>query len=145
MRNDSPSSTGRPGSYPSKPQAIEEEVDDGSRIEGKDLAHEQAADDRNAERTPQLRSHPHAHRQRKRAQQGRRRGHHDRTEPQQTGFVDRFLRSLPFRHPFAVQREVDHHDGVFFHDADQQHDPDQRDHAQLRLEQEQGQQRADAG
>jgi hypothetical protein len=33
----------------------------------------------------------------------------------------------------------------FFHDADQQHDPDQRDHAQLRLEQEQGQQRADAG
>ncbi len=44
----------------------------------------------------------------------------------------------------GLQREVDHHDGVFLHDADQQHDADQRDQAERRAEQLQRQQRAHA-
>ena len=34
---------------------------------------------------------------------------------------------------FRLQRKVDHHDGVFLYDADQQDDPDQTHHAQDRF------------
>jgi hypothetical protein len=44
-----------------------------------------------------------------------------------------------------LQREVDHHDGVLLHDADQQDDADQPDDIQLHVEEQQRQQRAGAG
>ncbi len=57
-------------------------------------------------------------------------GHHDGAEAQQAGLVDGVQR----RHAlFAlrVEREIDHHDGVLLHDADQQDDADQRDDAEI--------------
>ena len=44
----------------------------------------------------------------------------------------------------GFEREVDHHDGVLFDDADQQHDADQRDDAEIRVADHQRQQRAHA-
>ncbi len=43
---------------------------------------------------------------------------------------------------FRLQREVDHHDGVLFHDADQQDHPNQRNQAEFGARQQQRQQRA---
>ena len=45
----------------------------------------------------------------------------------------------------GLQREVDHHDAVLLHDADQQDDADDGDHAQILPEEHQRQQRAHAG
>ena len=47
--------------------------------------------------------------------------------------------------PFHLDGEVDHHDGVLFHDADQQNDADERDDGQVGMRQQQRQQCADAG
>ena len=46
---------------------------------------------------------------------------------------------------FGLQREVDHHDGVLLHDADQQQNADQRDDAEIGSRQQQRQDRAHAG
>ncbi len=64
------------------------------------------------------------------AQQRRHGGHHDGPEAQQAGLIDRFARRLAFL-ALRLQREVDHHDGVLLHDADQQDDADQRDDAEI--------------
>ena len=53
----------------------------------------------------------------------RHRGHHDRTETQQAGLIYRVVRRFAFL-PLGIEREVDHHDGVLLHDADQQYDAD---------------------
>ena len=81
---------------------------------------------------------------RKRAEQRRHGGHQDRPEAQQAGFVDRVARALVFL-ALGGECEIDHHDGVLLHDADQQNDADHGDDAQIGVEQHQRQQRADAG
>ena len=65
------------------------------------------------------------------AEQRRHGRHHDRPEAQQAGLIDGFLGDLP---SFALgfEREVDHHDRVLLHDADEQDDADQRDDAEIR-------------
>ena len=50
---------------------------------------------------------------------------------------------LPFL-ALRLEREVDHHDGVLLHDADQQDDPDQSHHAEFGMKDHQGQNRSDA-
>ncbi len=45
----------------------------------------------------------------------------------------------------GVERKVDHHDGVLLHDADEQDDADERNHAELGARDQQREQRADAG
>ena len=45
----------------------------------------------------------------------------------------------------SLDREVDHHDRVLFHDADQHHDADHGDDREVHLEHHQRDQRADAG
>ena len=45
---------------------------------------------------------------------------------------------------FGLEGEVDHHDGVFLHDADQQDDADQRDDAEFRAAEHQSQDGAHA-
>ena len=45
----------------------------------------------------------------------------------------------------GLQGEVDHHDGVLLHDADEQDDADQRDDAEVGSGDEQGEDGADAG
>ena len=48
--------------------------------------------------------------------------------------------------PFALARdgEIDQHDAVLLHDADQEDDPDDADHRQIELAGPQGDERADA-
>ena len=65
-------------------------------------------------------------------------------EAQQAGLVDGFARRLALL-ALGFQREVDHHDGVLLHDADEQDDADQGDDAEIGAAEQQRQQRADAG
>src|SRR5581483_7599445 len=68
----------------------------------------------------------------------------DGTEAKQTGFVDGVLgRQALFA--LGFERKIDHHDGVLFHDADQQNNSYQRNNRQVRPEHKQRQQRADTG
>ncbi len=53
-----------------------------------------------------------------------------------TGLIDRLAR-IEAVFALRLQGEVDHHDGVLLHDADQQHHPDQRDQAEFGAEEEQ--------
>ena len=129
-------------SQPSR-QSVEREVHHRCRIERQDLADDQPADNGNAKRSPQFRSDPRTHGQRQRAKQGRHRRHHDWTEPEQAGLIDRLLRPLPFL-PLRLQRKVDHHNGVLLDDADQEYDADQGDHAELGPEEHQREQRPDS-
>ena len=46
--------------------------------------------------------------------------------------------------PLGGQREIDHHNGVLLHNADQQDDPDHGDDAQIGMRQHERQQRAHA-
>ena len=134
----------RTHAFDPEPEPIQIQIDDRRRVQRQHLADHQAADDGDAERSAQLRAGAAAERQRQRAQQRRHRGHHDRPEAQQAGLVDRLVRGLALR-PLRLQREVDHHDGVLLHDADQQNDADHRDDGELGLEEQQRQQRAHAG
>ena len=47
--------------------------------------------------------------------------------------------------PLSFQGEVDHHDAVLLHNADQQDDADNRHHAQILVKQNEREQRAHAG
>jgi hypothetical protein len=51
--------------------------------------------------------------------------HHDRPEAQEAGLEDGA--SAHRVHALGLEREVDHHDRVLLHDADQEHDADDRD------------------
>ena len=120
---------------------IEEQVDHRRGVERQHLADDQAAHDRDAERMPQLRPGAGAQRQRDAAEQRRHGGHHDRPEAQQAGLVDGLFGRLAFL-ALRLQREIDHHDGVLLHDADQQNDADQRDHVEIVVRDQQRQNRA---
>jgi hypothetical protein len=58
--------------------------------------------------------------------------------------VNRLQRRLPLV-ALGCQREIDHHDRIFLHDADQQDDADQRHQAQIVVEHHQHQQCTNAG
>jgi hypothetical protein len=57
--------------------------------------------------------------------------------------MDRFTRAPAF-HALRLDREVDHQDRVFLHDADQEHDADDADDVQPGPREVESQQRADA-
>ena len=124
-------------------QAVEQQIDHRGGEQGQHLAEHQTADHADPQRTPQLGADAGAQHQRQGAEQGGEGSHQDRPKTQQTGLVDR----LPRRHALLAlsgQREVDHHDGVFLDDADQQYDADNRDNVQFAPRQPQRQQRAHA-
>ena len=54
-------------------------------------------------------------------------------------------RRRPMLGPFDLEREVDHHDRVLLHDADEKNDADEREHAELHVEDVQREQRAERG
>jgi hypothetical protein len=68
-------------------------------------------------------------------------GHHDGPEAEQPRLADRVQRLVALR----FQREVDHHDRVLLHNADEQNDSDQRDHAELAAADQQRENRPDTG
>src|SRR5579883_2453906 len=131
------------GAHP-QAETVEVEVDHGRRIEREQLAEDQPAYNRDAEGAAQLATVAEADREWKRAEQGRTGGHHDGAESQQTGLVDRLLRREALA-ALGVEREINHHDGVFLDQADEQDHADQPHDAELGLEEHQRQHRADAG
>ena len=65
-------------------------------------------------------------------------------EAQQRGLIDGVGGVLALL-ALGFQGEIDHHDAVLLHDADQQDDADDGDDVQIQMEQHQRQQRAHAG
>jgi hypothetical protein len=70
-------------------ELVKEEIDHRRRVEGQQLAEDQAADDRDPERTAQLRAHPLPEGERHGAEHGGHGRHQDRAEAKQAGLVDR--------------------------------------------------------
>jgi len=93
---------------------------------------------------PQFGSGTCAEHQRQCAENGGHGGHQDRPESQQAGLVDRLTRRFAFP-ALGIKREVDHHDRVLLHDADQEDDSDNGDDGEVIAGQHQRQQRADSG
>ena len=71
-------------------------------------------------------------------------GHHDGAETKQAGLVDGFFRTLAAL-PFRDKGEVNHHDGVLLHDADEQDDADHGDDTEIGLGDQEGNESTDAG
>src|SRR5215471_19039770 len=78
--------------FPPHPDAIEIEVNDGSREERQQLAYDESANDRNAQRTPEFGSGSRTERQRQGSEQRRHRRHQNRTEAQNARFEDGIAR-----------------------------------------------------
>src|SRR5580704_11057076 len=109
-----------------------------SSEEGQQLAYEQPADNRDSQRPVQLRTSSGAQGKRQAAQQRRHRRHHDRSETQDTSIKNRFDGLLPLA-SFNLKRHVDHHDGVLFHQTNEQNDSNRPNHIQLIVRQKQRQ------
>src|SRR5258708_39670927 len=100
-------------------QPIEPDVNARRGVERKHLADDQAADDGHAEGMAKLRSGARPESEGKAAEECRKRGHHGRTEAQQAGLIDRFLRRLAM-FPLRLERDAGHRDCVLLHNA---HEP----------------------
>ena len=137
-------SLGRDAAGDALAKPVEEDVDDRRGVEGEELAEQQPADHGDAQRPAQFRAQARADRQRNAAQQRGHGGHHDGTETQQAGLVDRLGRILAVL-ALGLQREVHDQNSVLLHDADEQDDADDGDDAQILAEKHQRQQRAHAG
>ena len=114
-------------------QPVEQQIDHWRRVERQHLRHEQAADDRHAERAAHLRARSRRDHERHRTEQGGKRRHHDRTEAFHAGLKDGLLGRQPTL-ALGFEREIDQHDAVLLDEPDQQDDPDERDDGQLRAE-----------
>src|ERR1700682_3407580 len=124
-------------------EAVEIEIDHRRDVERQQLRQQKTAYHRDAQGLAQFGTRTRAERDRQRAEDRGERRHHDRPEAQKRRLADR----LQWLHAVAaaLDREVDHHDRVFLHDAHQQHDADYGDHRKIHPEQKQREQRADAG
>src|SRR5215472_2429131 len=125
-------------------EIVEGEVDHRGGEKRQHLAHDQPADNGDAERLAQLRTGAAAQHEGERPQDRRHGRHQDWPEAQQAGLVDRLPRRLAFV-ALRVQGEVDHHDRVLLDDANQQHDSDDGDDVELVPGDHQAQQGADPG
>src|SRR5579863_2173811 len=118
-------------------EPIERQVDNRSGVERKQLAEDEAADNGDTERAAQFRTDASAQGKRKRAEQRGHGGHHDGAEAEQAGFVNRIEGLLPFL-TLSFKGKVDHHDGVFLDDTNQQDDADEGNDAEFDVEQKEG-------
>ena len=107
------------------------------------LADDQPADDRDAERLAQFGTGPGPQHQRQRAEHRRHGRHQNRPETKQAGLINRLTRRQSLD-ALGLQREVDHHDRIFLDDADEQNDADDGDDVEVVVQQHQRQKRADA-
>jgi hypothetical protein len=71
--------------------AIEEDVDDRGGIEREDLAEKQSAHHGDSQGAPKFRSHARTHGQRDAREQGGHGSHHDGTEAEQAGLINRIV------------------------------------------------------
>src|SRR6266851_2825562 len=106
-----------------KPELVESEIDDGRGVERKKLAHDEAADDANAEGAAEFGAGAAAEGQGEGPEEGGHGGHKNRAEAQHAGFEDGVFGAFP-AFALGLQGEVDHHNGVFLDDADEENDAD---------------------
>ncbi len=125
-------------------EAVEVEVDDGGGVEGEGLAEDQSADDGDAEGAAEFGAGAGAEGEGEPAEEGGHGGHGDGAEAEDARFEDGVARGFVVG-ALGLEGEVDHHDGVFLDDADEQDDADEADDAELFVAEHQGEQRADAG
>src|SRR6267143_177314 len=125
------------------PKPMECQINNRCGVKGQQLAEDKAADDSDVQRTAQFRTHAGAERERQATQQRSHGSHHDGAETKQASFLDGIERRLPYL-ALGLEGEVDHHDGVFLDDADEQDDADQRDDAEFRAAEKQRKNRTDA-
>ncbi len=111
------------------------DVDDRRDVEGQELGDQQAADHGQAQGAARLGALPGAQGDGQGAHQGGHGGHHDGAEPEEAALEDGLGRRLASR--LRLQGEVDHHDGVLLHDADQHDDPDEGVDVQVVAEEQQ--------
>src|SRR3981081_1939019 len=124
--------------------AIHVNVNDRGGEEGEHLAKNQSTDDGDSKGTAQLRANASAKSKRESAEERGHGGHHNGTEAQQAGLVDGFDGGLAF-HALCLHGKVDHQNGIFLDDADQQNDADHSDNAKVQLSESNCQDCADAG
>src|ERR1700736_6292071 len=120
---------------------IERQINDRRGVQRQQLTQNQATDNGDSQGAAQFSSHARPQSQRQSRQQRRHGGHHDRAKTQQARFVNRVPRRPAF-FALGLQSKVNHHDGVFLDDANQQDDSNQRNHAEFRAAQQQRQNRA---
>src|SRR5258708_6127791 len=130
-----------PPLVPAEP--VEGRVDHRRGEEREQLRDEQATHDGDTEGLPQLGAGAVPEGERNSTEERRQGGHHDGPEAQEARPVDRFFRRQALL-ALRLEREVDHHDGVLLHDADQEDDSNQCNDAELGLHQEKSEKRADA-
>ena len=105
-------------------QSGEQQIYHRRRVEREKLRNQQTSDDRDAERTAELRSRPDANGQGQSAQQSRHGRHHDRAKTEKTRLVNRLLRRQSLV-AFGHQGKIHHHDPILLNDPDQENNPDQ--------------------
>src|SRR5579859_3850582 len=94
-----------------KPELVESEIDDRGGVERQKLAHDEAADDADAERAAKFGAGAGAESERKSAEEGGHGGHQDGAEAQHAGLEDGVFGAFA-AFAFGLQGKVDHHDGV---------------------------------
>src|SRR6185312_5867428 len=135
---------GRLGGTEPEAEAIQVDVDDWRGVEGEDLAEDQAADNGNAEGAAEFGTDACPEGQGQSAEERGHGGHDDGAEAEAARFDDGLIggETAP---PFGVERKVDHENGVFLDDADEQQDADQGDNTEWDVEHHQREKRAYAG
>src|SRR5579859_544951 len=127
-----------------KPELVESEIDDRGGVERQELAHDEAADDADAERAAKFGAGAGAESQGESAEKRGHGGHQDGTETQHAGFEDGVFGGFA-AFALRLQRKVNHHNGIFLYDADEENDSDDGDDIEVLLEKHESEHRADAG
>ena len=89
-------------------------------------------------------AHAGAEHERQRGKQRRHRRHENRAEAEEARLEDRFARRLSFI-ALCIEGEVDHHDRVLLHDADEHEDADKTIDVEFHSEEQEGNQCAASG
>src|SRR6267143_692466 len=127
-----------------KPEFVESEINDRSGVERKKLAHDEAADDADAEGAAKLGTGAGAKGQGESSKEGSHGGHQDGAEAQHARFEDGVFGAFA-AFAFGLQGKINHHDGVFLDDTDEQDDADDGNDVEVLLEEHESEHGADAG
>ena len=109
---------------------FEEEVNHWGDVECEELGDEESSNDGDAERASGVGTGADAEGDGERAHDGGHGGHHDGAEADEARFEDGFFCALALD-ALCLQCEINHHDGVLFHDADEEQDADEAIHVDL--------------
>src|SRR5258708_2435510 len=127
-----------------KPELVESEINDRSGVERKKLTHDEAADDADAEGAAKFGTGAGAKGQGESAKEGGHGGHQDGAEAQHARFEDGVFGAFA-AFAFGLQGKINHHDGVFLDDTDEQDDADDGNDVEVLFEEHESEHRDDTG